>query len=84
MSEYAPITITQREIHAFAEAAARFCATLDDAERRMWRTLLLRAGGNDAPLDADGLAAAFASIWEEGVHIAPLYSGAMPETGHVD
>lgn len=81
---YEPIVVGARELRAFAERAAGFCASLSDDERALWQTVIARAGAPSDMLDAASMARAFAAIWEDGTQIAPLYSGAMPPTSFTD
>ena len=84
MTSYEPITITGRELRAFAERAAAFCATLSPDERTMWQAIVAHAGAPTEILDAESMARAFGAVWEDNTQIAPLYSGNMPDTGHTD
>ena len=84
MTNFEPIVISAHDVHAFAERAAAFCATLEPDEREMWQAIVAHAGAPSETLDAQSMARAFAAVWEDNTQIAPLYSGAMPDTGHTD
>lgn len=84
MTSYEPIVISGGELRAFAKQAESFCATLAPDEREMWQAIVAHAGAPSETLDAESMVRAFDNLWEDGTQIAPLYSGAMPDTGHTD
>lgn len=81
-----PIALTEAHIHAFATAAATLERGMDEQECALWREVIRRAGGNTAAgapgtRAEDELLHMLQGIWEPGITIAPLYSGAMPREG---
>ncbi|HEY7293465.1 MAG TPA: hypothetical protein VH916_00430 [Dehalococcoidia bacterium] len=86
--DWRPLELTEERIDGFATSAAAFAASLDAAERRLWRELIRAAGGDgghadrgDTALDAAELREMLHGVWQAGTAVAPLYSGAMPEGG---
>ncbi|HEY8836701.1 MAG TPA: hypothetical protein VIO16_03275 [Dehalococcoidia bacterium] len=46
-----PIEVSEALVRDFAESAARFCESLNDAERRMLHEVIARAGGDGGEPD---------------------------------
>ncbi len=90
-----PITLTEDDVHAFAEKALQFCDTLDERAKALWHEVVDRAGGDGhehatqhggggngaGGCSREHLVAALNGIWQPGTTIAPLYSGDMPREG---
>lgn len=91
-----PITLGEDDVRSFADQAIQFCDALDDQDKALWHQIVDRAGGDGhqhgrgdgsnagagaTVCSREHFVTALGGIWEPGITIAPLYSGAMPSEG---